>query len=116
MSEVVLDLPVPPSVNQTRRIDWASAKPVLAKWRLAAHAILMATGFKRRAPIPRFELLIVISEDHTQQDLDNPLKNLIDYLRLIEVIENDAKKNMRRIVVEWGAAMHGCKVTVRPCA
>jgi len=114
--DVVLDLPVPPSVNKTRRIDGAG-KALTAKWRTLAHGILMAAGFRRRGtPIRRFQLWITVSEDHTEQDLDNPLKNLIDYLRLIEVVENDARKNMREIHVVWGAAPEGCRVTVRPCA
>lgn len=114
--DVVLDLPVPPSVNKTRRLDDAG-RALTAKWRTLAHGVLMAAGFRRQPTrIPRFGLWITVSESHTEQDLDNPLKNLIDYLRLIEVIENDAKRNMREIHVVWGDAPEGIRVTVRPCA
>ncbi len=117
--DVVLDLPVPPSVNKTRRIDEAG-KALTARWRMVAHGLLMAAGFRRsRTPIKRFGLWITISEAHTGQDLDNPLKNLIDYLRLIDVVENDAKRNMREIHVVWGDALdapEGCRVVVRACA
>jgi Holliday junction resolvase RusA-like endonuclease len=57
----------------------------------------------------------VLSEHHTKIDLDNGLKALIDYLRRIELIEDDSHKHMRRLVVEWGIAPMGCRVTVRPC-
>jgi len=47
-------------------------------------------------------------------DLDNCCKVLIDYLRRIELIANDAPKNMRRLVVEWGEAPEGVRVEVTP--
>jgi Holliday junction resolvase RusA-like endonuclease len=65
--------------------------------------------------VKRFELLIILSENHTRIDLDNGLKALIDYLRKIELIEDDSPKHMRRLVVEFGLAPFGCRVTVKPC-
>lgn len=120
-ADVIIDLPVPPSVNRTRQINWAYKRKVDA-WKNVCNAYVLTA--KRRAisplklgqPIPRFELIITLSEDHTNIDLDNGEKALIDYLRELEVIANDAKKNMRRIVVQWGHAPYGCRVTVRPCA
>jgi Holliday junction resolvase RusA-like endonuclease len=119
-ADIVLDLPVPPSVNRTRRIDW-SKRDVLRAWSNTADAYVMAAKGRANSPlrlskVPRFELKIVLSEHHTRIDLDNSLKSLIDYLRRIEVIEDDSPKHMRRLVVEWGLAPHGCRVTVRPCS
>ena len=113
--EIVLDLPAPPSVNRTRKVDFKSLRMV-NEWKYAADALVMAT---RRPGDPRrirgqFELLITISNTHTRVDLDNGLKSLIDYLRRIEVIEDDSPKFMRRITIEWGTAPEGCRVTVRP--
>jgi hypothetical protein len=59
---------------------------------------------------------VVLSEHHCKIDLDNGLKALIDYLRRIELIEDDSPKHMRRLVVEFGLAPMGCRVVVRACA
>lgn len=118
--DAVLDLPVPPSVNRTRKINWAHKRAVEA-WKNVCHAYVLTAKTRKSSPlkltkIPRFELNITLSEDHTGIDLDAGLKALIDYLRQIDVIENDAQKNMRRLVVEWGDAPFGCRVVVRPLA
>lgn len=116
--DVVIDLPAPPSINKLRKIDWLNFKK-FKQWKKAADSFVLAAKCRSRDPIklnriPRFELHITMSEDHTGIDLDNGLKCLIDYLHAIELIENDAPKNMRRIVVEWGRAPEGCRVVVVP--
>ena len=106
------DLPVPPSVNQTRKFDyWRAQKAV--RWAAKADALLLATKY-RPLHISQFELRITFSEDHSRMDLDNGLKCLIDYLRRIEAIVNDAPQNMRRLVVEWGEAPEGVRVQIIP--
>ena len=117
--DIVLDLPAPPSVNRTRRVDWAATRVVKA-WQNVANAYVLAAKGRANSPlklckVSRFELLIVMSEHHSRIDLDNGLKALIDYLRKIELIEDDSPKHMRRLVVEFGLAPHGCRVTVRAC-
>jgi Holliday junction resolvase RusA-like endonuclease len=117
--DVVLDLPAPPSVNRTRRVDFAAARHVKA-WHNVSNAYVLAAKGRainplRLTKIQRFELHIVMSEHHSRIDLDNGLKALIDYLRKIELIEDDSPKHMRRIVVEFGTAPMGCRVTVKPC-
>lgn len=117
--EIVLDLPAPPSVNRTRKIDW-KGKRQLTSWSNVADAYVLAAKGRAISPlklirVPRFELLVTMSEHHTKIDLDNGLKALIDYLRRIQLIEDDSPKHMRRLVVQWGLAPHGCRVTVRPC-
>lgn len=118
-ADIVLDLPFPPSVNRTRRFDFA-AQRVINAWKNVANGYVLAAKSRQRSPlkltkVPRFELHIVMSEK-SRMDLDNGLKALIDYLRKIEVIEDDSPKHMRRLVVEFGHAPFGCRVTVRPCA
>lgn len=118
--DIVLDLPVPPSVNRLRKVDWNGSRKA-KKWRLAADKFVLAARCRSRNPIKfqmldRFEVLIVFSEDHTGMDLDNGVKATVDYLRLIELIHDDGPKHMRRLVVEWGHAPEGCRVTVRPVA
>lgn len=121
--DVMLDLPVPPSVNKTRRYDMASTKLVCA-WKDRAEPMVLAAKTSainplRLSRIKRFEVAIIVSEDHTEMDLDNGIKTLIDYLKTIGVIRDDAKKNMRGLTVIWGSstdAPEGCRVFVRPCA
>jgi len=112
--DVVLDLPPPVSVNKLRRIDWHGAKRA-KNWRRVANGYLLMLKVKP-TKIPRFEILMVLDESTVRCDADNAVKMVVDYLRLVEVIENDSPKHMRRVVVEWGDAPLGCRVTVRPCA
>lgn len=113
---MVIDLPAPPSVNRTRKLDFSSLRIVNA-WKNVANAYVIAAKQRTKNPlrltkISRFELHIVMS-DKSRVDLDNGLKALIDYLRKIEVIEDDSPKHMRKLTVEFGHAPFGCRVTVR---
>ena len=108
----MLDLPLPPSINRTRRVDWRNHR-VIREWTAHADALVLSGPKVTGRMIPRFELFVVVSEK-CRNDLDNSLKTLIDYLRRIEVIIDDGPKHMRRITIEWGSAPEGCRVTVRP--
>lgn len=117
IADVVLDLPAPPSVNRTRKVDWAGNR-VFKRWVAACTPFVLEAKRRPVDPIKftrirRFELIIALSEDHTKVDLDNSLKVLIDYLRCIELIEDDGPEYMRKLTVTWGEAPHGCRVTVR---
>jgi Holliday junction resolvase RusA-like endonuclease len=113
-SDIVLDLPVPPSVNRTRRVDWRSMAR-RADWEHAANTLALLNR-KQRKITGKFEVLITLSERHTRMDLDNCVKELIDYARKIELITNDSPKYMRRIVVDWGHAPEGVRLTLREVA
>lgn len=119
--DIVLDLPAPPSVNRTRRVDWRGMGRFKG-WTRNADALVLASRGRMvnpqrwAPPLMRFEVRIVMSEHHTKIDLDNGVKWLIDYLRRIEVIVDDGPKHMRRLVVEWGLAPEGCRITLRPIA
>lgn len=115
-AEIVLDLPAPPSVNRTRRVDWRGQQTT-TQWHAVADKVVMAT---RRPGQPHkidgpFDLHVMLSPT-IKTDPDNGLKSLIDYLRRIEVIQNDSPKFFRKLTVEWGTAPEGCRVTVRSCA
>lgn len=116
-SEFSLDLPAPPSVNRTRRVDWEGARAT-KKWAKEADILLMAARCRVRERLPRkisttFEATIILSERHTHIDIDNGVKAVIDYLRRVELIEDDSPKYLRRLVVEFGDAPLGCRVHVR---
>lgn len=116
--EVVLDLPVPPSVNQTRRIDNAG-RGKIKRWRADADMHLLAAKCRTREPLKirqlsgHFEMHIVISDKLSRIDLDNHVKNLIDYCVSREFVPDDSPKYLRRLIVEWGAAISGCRITIR---
>ena len=118
--DITLDLPVPPSVNKLRKVDWKNRSAARA-WANASDAHVIAARGRSSNPLrlvklKRFEVFVTLSEHHTKIDLDNSLKCIIDYLVRIELIEDDAPKNLRRLTAQWGLAPMGCRVTVRPCA
>lgn len=118
--DVTIDLPAPPSVNRLRKINRAALRDLTA-WKNAADAYVIAAKGRSVSPLrlvkhKRFEVLVTLSEHHTRIDLDNSLKCLIDYLKRIELIEDDGPKHMRKVTVSWGIAPIGARVVVRPCA
>lgn len=115
----VIDVPVPPSTNRTRRIDWRSHSKVMAWHKSADNKMMFVPKAARRPVLGKFELLITMSEQHSRLDLDNGLKCLIDYLRRIELIVDDSPKYLRRLVVEWchpSVAPDGVRVTITELA
>jgi Holliday junction resolvase RusA-like endonuclease len=117
--DIELDLPAPPSVNLTRRVDWKQ-RAGHNKWERAADASFLAAKCREYHPLrgesipAAFELTVILSERHTKMDLDNCLKSLIDWLRRVDLIIDDSPKYMRRLVVEWGNAPQGCRVILKP--
>lgn len=116
--EFSVDLPCPPSVNRVRRIDGKGAR-LLKAWHKRADVLLMGARGRTRQPLPigrikgPFEAHIVISDKLTGIDLDNGIKAILDYAVRIELVPDDAQKYFRRLVVEWGPALEGCRLTLR---
>jgi len=110
---ICLDLPVPPSVNRLRKIDWAYNR---ARQQFYLHADLQLSAYgPHPAPVRMitgpFELHIQAPDDFLG-DLDNICKSLIDYLVSREFIPDDSKQYLRRLVVEWGSPVPACRVTI----
>jgi Holliday junction resolvase RusA-like endonuclease len=116
---VTIDIPLPPSTNRARRLD-KSALRAVGSWKQAADLAITANGqfraARRLAPLERFEIEIILSEQLCRQDLDNPIKAAIDYLRRIELITDDGPRHMRRVTASWGEAPAGCRMIVRGIA
>lgn len=110
---IVLDLPVPQSVNKTRRVHWASMAAKTA-WLHTSDMLVMAIRPKPLSIIGPWEMVITMSDKLWLIDPDNGIKDIIDFCRRIDLIENDSPKFARRIVLEWGEAPEGCRVTIRP--
>ena len=113
-THITLNLPIPPSVNRTRRIDWAGDK-ARREFYLRADLYITAHG-PRPAPVRlitgRYELIIQIPESLSGIDLDNHCKCLIDYLVSREFIPDDSKPYLRRLIVEWGSPGPACRITI----
>jgi Holliday junction resolvase RusA-like endonuclease len=109
---IVIDLPAPLSVNRTRRIDWRAKRRIDAWQKNAdAHFLLQKRGLQ---PVTgRFEILITL-RDGSQIDADNAVKGVIDAVRRFRLISDDDPTHMRRVIVEFGEAPSGCRVTIRP--
>lgn len=110
---IVLDLPKPMSVNRTRRIDWR-AKPAIDRWVKSADALVMSRGRLPKRISGRFSAILTMPEDGTI-DLDNSPKQVLDFLRRLELIDNDDPRHMRELLLNFGEAPEGCRVTVRGC-
>ncbi len=115
---IKLDLPAPPSVNRLRLIGKGTKTRISVtksaayrNWIKEADQLCLATAqFKGLKTIfGHFEARIVLKRSNV--DLDNHSKGLLDWLQSREVIEND--KYCERLVLEWGYAPAGCRVTIR---
>lgn len=113
---IVIDLPMPPSVNRIWRANKAGANhvsksPEYRAWLKHADQITLATAqFRGLKTIPGpFEAKIVLRRQ--RGDLDNRAKGVLDWLQSRCVIADD--KFCERLVLEWGDAPVGCRVTVK---
>jgi len=101
--DIVLTISAPPSVNRTRKVDWRGNKKLKA-WHAMADLEIMAAGGRSwvklgmiRVPVMDcFALHIEVPEQGC--DLDN-LKAIADYLKRIELVTDDARRNMRELHV-----------------
>jgi hypothetical protein len=112
---VTLELPLPPSVNQTRRLD-AFGNRARHQFYLRTDLHLSAYG-PQPAPVRkitgRYAIAIQIPE-HSRLDLDNHCKVLLDYLVSREFVAGDDKRYLRRLTIEWVDAEQCplCHVTI----
>jgi len=113
--DLTIDLPVPPSTNKVRKIDYAGRRLVKA-WHANCDALLISNGQVRgRKRIDgQYEVRIVVDEKATKCDLANLEKSAIDYLVDIDLVKDDGKKHLRRLTMEWGHAPQGIRMIVKP--
>lgn len=105
---LVLDLPLPPSVNRvTARLGNSST--IVKTWIRQAdfHVLLQKQRILDWHTAGAFALHVTWSED-SSGDIDNRIKILLDYLQRIELVEND--RHCRHLTVCYGDAPEGCRV------
>lgn len=114
---IIIDLPCPPSVNRIWRANRAGPNKVsksaeYKSWLKRADNLALSTGQFRglKTIVGPFEATIVLKR--IRGDLDNRAKGILDWLQSRGVIAED--KYCERLVMEWGDAPAGCRVTVRP--
>lgn len=108
---IVLDLPLPPSVNSfTKKLG--NRSPVVRSWRKQADMhFLMQTLRRRPQPLLGAFETYITWDTSSRMDWDNPCKALMDYLEYLKLIEND--RMCRRGVIDFGKTSQGCRVRLR---
>jgi hypothetical protein len=111
---IELDLPIPPSVNLLRRMDPAGNRKRL-EYYTRADLYLSAHGprpFPVRVITGAFAVHIQIPDTLSGIDLDNHCKCLIDYLVSREFVPDDAKRYLRRLLIEWGSPVPAVRISI----
>lgn len=108
-----LNLPVPPSTNNLF-INIAGKGRVPSggykRWREAAAETLWQQKIKHfDVPVA----LTITVEDKGRRDVDNFAKAICDFLVRHEIIQDDSRKYVRRMTVQFGD-VKGCVVEVSP--
>jgi crossover junction endodeoxyribonuclease RusA len=116
MSEVILDLPYPPSVNTIWRRSHGgmTLSPEYKRWLDAADSLIYMGGGTRKLGkiVGDFEAFLTLDKHHPRPgDLDNRIKATLDFAQRIEVITND--KFCQKLTVERGQAPEGCRLVLR---
>jgi Holliday junction resolvase RusA-like endonuclease len=122
MEIYTIDLPFPMSTNRIWRFvgnpamqdhqrKYVRISPEYHKWKKAADALYMTQ--KRRLSIVKlgkFSVSIVLSSDmrRSNQDGDNFIKCVMDWLQRVEIIHNDCLCEWGQW--QWGEAPTGCRV------
>ncbi len=117
-SELVIELPMPPSSNNMFATDKKSGR----RFRTAEYSgWLLEAGYRLKAQRPplmagKVAILIEVEEPKTarRQDCSNRIKAVEDLLVSHRVIQGDCQRFVREITARW-APVNGVRVTVRSC-
>ena len=114
---IIIDLPMPPSVNRIWRANKAGPKKVsiskeYANWKKHADALSLQLAQFRGLKTIVGKFAVNITVRRVAGDLDNRIKGILDYLQSRAVVVDD--KYCEKITIQWGDAPHGCRVTISP--
>lgn len=116
MTDTIIDLAMPPSVNSIWRHSRSTGKVYLADryktWKRDADNRYLA---HKRDWLPikgRFSIVITLdARKQGRSDPDNRVKAALDWLQRVELIEND--NLCASLLVRWGRAPEGCRIKLR---
>lgn len=112
----MIDLPMPPSANAIWRKKrggmYLSAE--YQAWKRSCNQLCMMNRWHKQPVIGPYELTVTIDRAELRKgsDLGNREKPVSDFLQSAGIIEND--NQAERIVLTWGLAPLGCRVTIEP--
>lgn len=115
--EIVLDLPLPPSVNsiwRAKRRGIYRAEKYLNWLDAADKLVTAARSFPKGKIRGRFSADFKFDERAGAGDLDNRIKGAMDWLVSRDVVSDDV--HCRKLTAEWvksAAAPAGCRVVLR---
>lgn len=111
---IAYQLPLPPSTNRiwrkSRNRVHRSAEYV--SWVRGADSNLMAQGLRQHAGPANIRIVI---SNTARGDIDNRCKAVLDFLVHHGIIEDDSKRIVRKILMEWGP-IDGCRVEITAAA
>lgn len=112
---MILDLPMPPSVNRIWKVSAKRggnvyASPTYRKWMKTCLMMCFETRWHKTPIKGPFEVLITLDSTKRRGDADNYTKAPIDFLHRSGITEDD--RLCEKLGVEWGLAPMGCRVTV----
>jgi Holliday junction resolvase RusA-like endonuclease len=113
MTSITLDIPLPPSVNKVRRINWAGYRDY-KRWQEDADKTLMLhQQNKQHSILAPYEITIEVDYSKLQSDLDNIVKALIDYCVSRCFVPDDHKRFLKGFRVRFTDHLpDGCRVTI----
>lgn len=121
MSEIVLHLPFPPSVNRIWRSGGKSSAgrvytaPGYTKWKAQADAAVMTIRRPERiSGAFCADIALCPPKGHPRGDLDNRIKAILDFCERIELISTD--RYCERVCAYWTTsetAPSGARVTIK---
>jgi Holliday junction resolvase RusA-like endonuclease len=113
MTDIILNLPLPPSVNKVRRINWANYADY-KRWQSDADKTLMLhKQNKQRGIAGAFKITIEIDYDTLRADPGNILKAVEDYCVSRHFVPDDRKRFLKGINIEFAESLpEGCRVTI----
>lgn len=111
MTEITFAIPTPPSLNKTRRIDWAGHK-AHKSWRSDAGWSMVPAARKFGKIFGPFEIEVTV-DNSVKFDLDSTPKAIIDACVAYGLVPDDAPKYMRKITIQWGDVSGGVAVVLR---
>lgn len=114
-NSILLELPVPPSVNGAFATSQNGGRHHSEKYNLwetqAGWEIKQQRPGRITGPV---EVSIVIGKRKQRSDIDNRIKPLLDLLVKHQIIEADHDGCLKRVSAEWSEEISRARVEIRP--